>query len=155
MKHLIASRRAACGSAIVVLLLVLQGCSTIRLVADYDEETDRAVTALQRKLETFFVALEDRIGTPEAAYEQNADFYREVRVDISAIRMRAGALPDNDLTLQQVDLLAENLDLLEEVHREGIGDVAVVQLIRDDFNMALTNILRLELAKRRGDGEGT
>ncbi|MGB5325681.1 MAG: hypothetical protein WBN40_09695 [Pseudomonadales bacterium] len=139
--------------ATLVLLLLAQAGCTIKLVASYDAETDRAVTALQRKLETFFIALEVQFGSPQADYGEHAAFYREVKVDISALKLRARALPKNELTLKQVELLDENLALLESVHREGINAIEVVQVVRDDFNTALANILQLELAKRRGENQ--
>jgi hypothetical protein len=136
----------------LVGIALLGGC-TVKLISDYDEQTDKALTALQRKMETFFVDLEDKIGTEEADYRYYEDFYDEVKVDISAIRLRASALPKNEITLKQVTLLEENIQLLEEVHKEGIVAVEVIQPIRDDFNTALSNILRLELAKKRGEGQ--
>ncbi|MEH6640579.1 MULTISPECIES: hypothetical protein [Halomonadaceae] len=132
--------------------LALSGC-TVKLIADYDPKTDEAITQLQRKFETFFVNLESQIGTEEASYDNHLEFYKEVKVDVSAIKLRASAIPKNEITLQQVSLLEENIGLLEEVHKEGVADVEVVKVPRDDFNTALSNILKLELAKRRGEEE--
>ena len=130
--------------------IFLLGC-TVKLISDYDEKTDKSITELQRQLETFFVNLESLIGTEQAKYENHRDFYKEARVDISAIKLRASALPKNEFTLNQVDLLEKNIGLLEEIHKEGIEAIEVVQFIRDDFNTALSNILKLELAKKRGE----
>jgi hypothetical protein len=138
---------------LMLLSASLLGACTVKLISDYDPQTDQALTALQRKMETFFVDLEDKIGTEQAEYRYFEDFYDEVRVDISAIRLRASALPKNEITLEQVVRLEENIGLLEEVHEEGIGSVEVVQVIREDFNTALSNILRLELAKKRGEAD--
>ena len=132
--------------------LVLSGC-TVKLIADYDQKTDEAITQLQRKFETFFLNLESKVGTNEASYDNHLQFYKEIKVDVSAIKLRASAIPKNEITLNQVSLLEENIGLLEEVHKEGIVDIDVVKVPRDDFNTALTNILKLELAKRRGEGE--
>lgn len=136
-------------SYIGIMLFLLQGCS-IKLIADYDEQTDQAVTQLQRKFETFFVKLERQVGTNAAKYEKHIDFYNEIKVDISALKLRVGAIPNNDYTIKQVDLLAQNVDLLEAFHKEGIADIEVVAIPRQDFNIALSNILKLELAKKLG-----
>jgi hypothetical protein len=133
-----------------LFLLILSGC-TIKLVADYDEQTDRSVTELQRKLETFFVKLERQIGTPDADYVNYQTFYDGVKVDISAIKLRVSAIPKNQITLKQIELLEDNLATLEQLHQAGITDIQVVKVVRDDFNTALTSILSLELAKKRGE----
>lgn len=136
----------------VILILVsimIYGCS-VKLIADYDEATDKAVTELQRKMETFFIDLESKVGTDAAKYEEYVDFYKEVKVDISAIELRASALPKNDITLQQIKLLKDNLSKLEQLHKTGITHMALVLEPRRDFNTALSEILKLELAKKRG-----
>ena len=132
--------------------LALSGC-TVKLIADYDPKTDEAITQLQRKFETFFVNLESQVGTEKANYDNHLDFYKEIKVDVSAIKLRASAIPENEITLNQVALLEENIGLLEEFHKDGITDVAGIEVPRDDFNTALSNILKLELAKRRGEEE--
>ena len=136
----------------ILLSFVLAGC-TIRLIADYDEATDIAVTELQRKIETFFVELESNIGLDAATYENNIDFYKGIKVDVSAIELRAAALPKNKITQEQIVLLKKNVASLEEIHKEGIASIEVVEVIRKDFNTALANILRLELTKKRGQKE--
>jgi hypothetical protein len=135
---------------LICWLLILPGC-TVKLIADYDEQTDKSITELQRKLETFFVNLEGQFGTDEAKYENHLDFYKEVKVDISAIKLRVSALPQNEITVKQVTLLEENIALLEEFHKEGIATIEVIEVPRKDFNSALLNILKLELAKKRGE----
>ena len=136
-----------------LFLLLFSGCTKIQLIASYDEETDTAITQLQRKFETFFVELEDDVGTQKAAYENHNQFYKTLRVDISAIKLRVAAQPRNEITLEQVELLEDNVDLLIQLHRGGIDSIELVDIARGNFNTALTNILKLELAKKRGQEE--
>lgn len=138
-----------------LLVLGSAGC-TIKLIADYDENTDALVTSLQRELSTFFVDLESKLGTPAESYENFGDTYKAIRVDISALSLRVNALPKNSITQEQVDILKRNLDLFEQLHKSGLGEgvegkKAVLTSIREDFDTALAAILRLELAKKRGD----
>lgn len=134
---------------VCLLLATNAGCS-IQLIASYDAETDRAVSSLQRTLTTFFLDLEASLGTPQAQFSEYTEFYREAAIEISALKLRASALPKNDITIEQVELLEENFVLLQEVHREGLESVEVVRTMRNDFDTALASILKLELAKRRG-----
>ena len=106
---------------------------------------------LQRKFSMFFIQLEDQIGTPAADYDLHKRFYQETKVDILALRTRVDAMPLNEFTSKSVDLLLENLDLLETLHKEGLDGMEIVQITREDFNRNLVNILRLELAKKRGE----
>jgi len=143
--------------SIAILLLATamplfgSGCTNIKLISDYDEKTDEAITSLQRKFETFFVILENKVGTEEAAHKNHIEFYQQVKVDISAIHLRVRALPQNKITEQQIDLLKENVEILEDFHKDGIHTIEVIQAPREDFNRALSNILKLELAKKRGE----
>ncbi len=134
---------------LMFLILVTSVSCTIRLISNYDEQTDEAVTALQRKLSTFFVELESTAGTDAAHIDNHIDFYKEVDVDISAIALRVAALPKNEITQQQIKLLRDNLAKLKEIHQIGISSVELVSVIREDFDQALASILRLELAKKR------
>lgn len=130
-----------------LLLFLLQGCET-NFIADYDAETDKAVTQLQRKFETFFVDLESNIGSDKADYENYTSFYKSAKVDISAIKLRAGAMAKNEITIEQVSILENNLGILEELHKDGIAIIDIVSVVRQDFNAALSYILKLELAKK-------
>ena len=132
-----------------LIMLVFSGCSTIRLIADYDEQTDIAVTQFQRKTEQFLIMLERNVGTDEASYSRNTKFYDEAKVDLSAVRVRAVAIPDNDRTVQQLDLLSDTLGDLEKLHKLGIS-ANDIPPIRTALNVSCTAILKLELAKKRG-----
>ncbi len=131
-----------------LLILLLTQC-TVKLIADYDEVTDKAVTALQRKVNGFLVGLERLIGTPEAAYEKHTKFYDEVRVDIDAIRVRAGARLKNEITVKQLNLVRESMNQLEELHKLGFSKVEQVEVVRKGLDIHFTAILKLELAKKR------
>jgi len=132
-----------------VMLLLISGCASVKLIAEYDEQTDVAVTQIQRKVEQFLVFQERNIGKDEASYARNTEFYDEVRVDLSAMRVRAAAIPDNDITIQLLALLSENVGNLEKIHKLGIS-ANDIPPIRTALNASCTSILKLELAKRRG-----
>ena len=138
---------------LVFIFLAISGCVTVKLISDYDEATDKAITSVQRKFETFFVELESQVGTDDAAFENHSNFYKEIEVDISAIQLRVDALPNNNITSKQITLLRENIELLKGFHEEGITVVEAIEPARNSFNTALSSILKLELAKRRGEDE--
>jgi hypothetical protein len=135
---------------IVFYIFVVTGC-TVKLISSYDEKTDEAVTDLHKKVETFFLSIESQEGLPECTYENHTAFYQEVKVSVSAIELRARAIPDNDITIEQVVLLKENIELLEQLHKLGCLSKEQVKPLRINFNSGFTAILKLELAKKRGD----
>lgn len=135
--------------ATVILLLALAAC-TPRLLAPYDEVTDRSVSALQRQTEAHLIALEAAAGTPECAFDHHQRFYTEARIETSALAVRTAAIPGNERTGEQAALLLASLDSLRQLHRLGCLAPEQIAILRTQFNSSYTAILRLELAKRRG-----
>lgn len=144
MSNIIASRIIT-----LILILALTGCASIQLISEYDKEIDIAVTAFQKKMTRFLVSLERNIGKEKSEHRNNTEFYDEIRVDLSAIRVRAAAIPKNEITIKQINLLIENVSNLERLHKLGITPVDIPPL-RTAFNTSCTAILKLELAKKRG-----
>jgi hypothetical protein len=134
----------------LLVLFALSGCA-VKLISDYDEKTDNAVTQLHKEVETFFLAVEGQAGTPECAYENHKQFYQDSKVALSAIEVRARAIPKNSITIEQIGLLKDSLYKLEELHKLGCFSAGQVENLRNSFNSSFTAILKLELAKKRGD----
>jgi len=138
------------GAAILALAFAMSGCS-IKLISTYDETTDKTVTALQKKTEAHLVALETIEGLPECKYEKHKLFYDEAKVDVSAISVRAAAIPKNEITTEQTVLLSSSLENLEKLHKIACLTKDQIKPLRTSFNSSFTAILKLELAKRRGE----
>ena len=136
--------------SIILLFLFQTGC-TVQLISSYDATLDNAVTKLYQKTERFFLTLNSRTGLPECGYEHHMEFYKDAKVSINTIEIRARAIPDNNLTIQQVGLLKENIESLEKLHQIGCLTNKQIETLRMSFNSAFTAILKLELAKKRGD----
>ncbi len=135
----------------LLLLLTVVGataCSSIRLISDYDPIIDEAVTALQKDVDTFLTQLE-REDAP--TFNDSSETYEKLLVDLRAVQVRASAQTQNELIIQQLDLVAGNLALMAEAHSEGIEDPQEIALFRNSFQTQFRAILKLELAKRRGD----
>ncbi len=132
------------------LIIALSGCS-IKLISSYDENTDKAVTQLQKDFETFFVKIDSQAGLPECTYENQTKFYQDAKVAISAIEVRARAIAKNEITVEQVGLLKDSLTSLEKLHKLGCFTTGQIENLRSSFNSSITAILKLELAKKRGE----
>lgn len=136
-------------TGLLVVALGVSAC-TVKLVSSYDEATDRAVTELQRKVETFLVDLGSQAGSLKCSYDNHKAFYRDVKIDLSAIRVRAAALSQNELTVEQLRLLEDSLNKLEQLHKIGCPSTEQLNALRTAFNSSFTAILKLELTKKRG-----
>jgi hypothetical protein len=141
--------RRALQLTVLAATLAGLGCQ-IKLVADYDEITDRSITALQREFELFFIDVERNLHTPDAVHDNYIGFYDEVRAELSVIRVRAAARPKNEITVEQLDLVAQNVDNLEELHKLGFDSPEELEPLRAAFQQSFQAILTLELAKKRG-----
>ena len=132
----------------LIFMPIFIGCGSIRLISEYDRDTDIAVTAFQKKMERFLISLERNIGKEEAEYKNNIGFYDGIKVDLRAMRVRAAAFPKNEITTRQIDLLIENVNNFERIHKLGMTYEDIPPL-RTAVNESCTAILKLELAKRR------
>jgi hypothetical protein len=132
------------------MLLIQTGC-TVKLISSYDDTMDNAVTDLNKMVERFFLILESKEGLPECDYKHYTEFYYDTKALISTIDVRAQAIPDNDITIEQIVLLKENIELLEKLHKLGCLSKEQIEALRISFNSSFTAILKLELAKKRGE----
>lgn len=142
--------RVFIGAFLLAVAIGLPGCA-VKLISSYDETTDKAVTTLQKKTETHLVPLESLEGLPGCKYDKHKAFYDEAKVDVSAIEVRTAAVPKNEITTQQAQLLASSLENLEKLHKIACLSKDQIKPLRSNFNSSFTAILKLELAKRRGE----
>lgn len=138
-------------SFFALALFTLSNCTSIRLISDYDEITDKAVTALQEKVMKSLVKIERNVGTPEADYEKFKSFYEESKVDLSTLKIRADAIDKNTIVQQQIGELTKMTDNLEALHKIGFRQVEDVKMLLIPFNSAFTAIVKLQLALKRGE----
>jgi hypothetical protein len=134
------------------------GCGSVRFLSEYDEVLDLGTTDLQRRVETFLLDMEAKAGTPAGEFGAHRAFYDAVRVDLIVLRTRAQAVPKNALTVEQFDLLGSSLEKLRELHERGGANGLpreVVEPSRTALGAQFVSILKLELAKKRGDEAAT
>lgn len=140
--------------ATFLIAIALSGCTTIKLVGDYDEQIDKGVTQLQKDVETFLVKLEATADKPAdrvESYDKNKKFYEDAKVALSGLRVRADSMERNSITVRMLDRLSNNLTRLEGMHREGLAKAEIDQGIRGGLNSQFTAILTFELAKKHGE----
>lgn len=133
------------------LLIFASGCTELRLISEYDERTDQEVTGLQKRTGQLFSDLEKKLGTPGGDYVDFEADYDSLMVDLRALTVRAEARPKNDVQVTQLSNLREQLAQIAERHRSGRLRSAEIEPARLITDQSFRVILRLELAKKRGD----
>jgi len=109
----------------LLLPLLLAGCSVL-FVSPYDEMTDRAVSELVTKTETFlgrYAATTNEMGKLVKAGrpydDEAAKFYNEARGATAAILLRSEQKDKNNEEIQILKDLSQRYDALEASHRLG------------------------------------
>lgn len=147
------NRFTECKRAFLAMLCLALLSACITLLAPYDEKTDQLATDLQRKISAHVEAL-DGAEAPACLHGNHIQFYDEARVDLSTLSMRVRALELNQLSIQQVDDLRDSLITFEALHKRKDPDCltsAEISPLRRAFDSHLGAILKLELAKKRGE----
>lgn len=132
------------------LTLVIYSCNSVQLVSEYDEVTNRSVTALQEKVSRFFVEMNENLGTEKANYPHHQSFYGEVKINLTTLQIRANAMEKNEIVQQQLRALKQRMTDLESMHKTGFPNQAALDLSEQAFNRSFTAILKLQLALKRG-----
>ena len=135
----------------ISFILVLQSCSSIRLISEYDEITDKTVTELQEKVSGYFVTLERTIGTNEAQYDNFVQNFDEIKIDLNTLEVRAAAFDKNSIVQKQVAELKKMIKNLESLHKLEFKTYDQIKPLRQPFNTAFTSIIKLQLALKRGE----
>jgi hypothetical protein len=140
-----------CGIALTLTLATLSllgGCSLVS-ISPYDSNTDKAITKLHKNTAEFF-AEAITTGEPGCEYQHHLSFYQKSKVSMSSLLVRAGAMADNRLTVEQLGLLSSSYSNLVQLHELGCFTPVQVDELWATFDVSFSAILRLELSKKYG-----
>ena len=130
------------------LTILLSSCA-VQYVSRYDEATEQSITKIQRNVESLFQKIERSLGAPEAAYEHYVALYEQLHVDAAMLNARAQAIDLNSITAEQSKLLMDWLGKLEELHKIGFDNAAMLAVTRTQAEQIFVAMLKFELAKKR------
>ena len=60
---------------ILIVILFISGCSTIKLVGDYDEKIDEGITGLQKTTEAHLLSIEES----NTDYSSTKEYYEKAK----------------------------------------------------------------------------
>jgi hypothetical protein len=165
MKLSIRPRASAAALFILALSLLVSACVSIRLISDYDEATDQALTALQQSTDDFITKLIVNAPSDDNAFEQHKKFYEDVDQQLRRLEFRVASIPKNTQTVKLVaDVRAsilgegkcsEDGNSLRDLHCLPANAArgpskAALQITQRNVNQTIGAALALELAKKQG-----
>jgi hypothetical protein len=135
---------------LALLPLLLAGCSVL-FVSPYDEMTDRAISDLVVKTETFLVrysATTNDLGrlvkAGRAFDDEAAKFYNEARGATAAILLRSEQKDKNQEEIKILQDLSSQYDRLEASHRLG----TITKTSAAGLHTTLRALLQVQLTKK-------
>jgi hypothetical protein len=82
--------------------LVLSSCLSVKLISDYDEATDKALTQLQQSTDDFVTKLATSAPSPDNSFDKKKDFYDAVDQQLRRLEFRVSSIPKNGATVKLV-----------------------------------------------------
>ena len=151
--------------AVAFLGLLLTACSTVTLISDYDESTDKALTVIQQTSDDFITKLVADASSDKNAFEKHKQFYDNADEQLRRLEFRVTSIPKNSKTVKLVgDIRASLLGdgkcsvdggSLKDLHcnpealAKGPSKMSL-QLAQRNLNQTIGAALALELAKKQG-----
>jgi archaellum component FlaF (FlaF/FlaG flagellin family) len=114
------TERISPGIMLLMLMVSMGACSSIQLVSTYDEVIDAQAQSLQKKLDSHLTSLQIA-DDDQLKYKSNKKFYMETLTDLNAMSVRASAIYNNKLTIEQIRLVKTNLAYLVLLNKKCVN----------------------------------
>lgn len=151
--------------ALALFGLLLSACSSVTLISDYDEPTDKALTAIQQASDDFVTKLSADAPSEKNAFDKHQQFYDDVDKQLRRLEFRVMSIPKNSQTVKLVGNIRTTLlgegkcsdegNSLKDLHcnpaalAKGPSKTALL-LTQRNINQTIGAALTLELAKKQG-----
>lgn len=139
------------GLSLLLCLVGLHSCSTVRLINDYDEITDKTINSLQEDVSRLLVSIETHLGTDQAKYEHYAKNYEDMKVKLKILETRVAILDKNRIISGQVAELKTILSNVEKLHRIGFTNIDQLKLLDSQMTTLFSSLIRFQVALKRGE----
>ncbi len=129
------------------LLLFLTGCS-LQMVAPYDLQTVSQIAEVEKKIDYLYRSAE-LLPESDRQYEQFAQQYTEIDVDIRALLRRQQRRDKNTETIKQVDILLDLWTQDRNTHQEKDSlSTFIIKRRLDQYQRMFTALIKGENAKK-------
>ena len=127
-------------------LLLLNACA-INQISNYDEQSLNQMQLVAKKVDYFYAQL-SYLPKDKRTYQQSAQQYLEVEVDLNALKLRQQVRSTNELTLKQVEI-AQTLwsdDRKTHQKKDTISDF-IIKRHRQQFQRVFLAMIKGEESK--------
>ncbi len=131
--------------------LFLLSCK-VMLVGAYDEVTDRGIQNVQNEISTIIIRLERNIDNNTLLNNDHKNFnelYETIAGELETLRIRCNSLPKYDIILGQLAALTANVNDLEKLHKTGITNKQMLGIIKSNFEMQFSSMIKLQNGFKR------
>lgn len=150
---------------ILALSLLVSACTSVRLISDYDEATDKALTALQRSTDDFITKLIANANTENNAFEIHEAYYNELDQELRSLEFRVSSIPQNSKTEKLISNIRASILGDGKCTKSGISlrdlhclpnsssmgpSKEALAISQQSINSTIRAALALELAKKHG-----
>ncbi len=151
--------------AVALLSLLLSACSGVKLISDYDEPTDKALTSLQQSTDDFITKLVADAPSEKNSFAKQKQFYENADEQLRRLEFRVTSIPKNSHTVKLVGNIRASLlgegkcsaegNSLKDLHcnvealAKGPSKKSL-ELAQRNLNQTIGAALALELAKKQG-----
>ncbi len=136
-------------TSLILLALLFTIACRVTLISEYDEVTDRVLSNMQQSTTAFFVKHETRPESVDLSYSALGDFYVQLKTDSRTLRIRNNAVEKNKIMISMLDLLDENINLMDSLHRSkpnGFLTANDVRLLKSAFEQQYTAMFKFIMA---------
>ncbi len=138
-------------SVSITLLIFLCSCK-VTLLAPYDEITDKTITEMQEMTSTFFVALESEPENTNLKYDNQKQFYQQLKVKAATVRIRNAAIDKNKIMVSMINELEANIGRLQQLHKGKPNGMLIpeeVKLLKETFETQYGAIIYFLMALKQ------
>ena len=154
MKKIQIIKKSILSSFLILMIIFTQSCISIRLISEYDAITDQTLTEIQEEVSSYFIKLENSVGTEESSYDNYKDQFEKIKIDLNTLEVRAKAIDKNRIVTEQIKELQKMITNLENLHKsfgeDGYQSYDLIKPNLNSFNNAFIAIIKLQLALKRG-----
>jgi len=131
---------------IIILGALIASC-TVRLIAPYDEVTDKRVSELQENILLTFKKWQREVPP----FEDASTFYDKTEVALEILIERNKAIEKSDIIVLALDKTLDNIEIIKNVHKEGNLSSAFIEEIYPDINAQFNAIQKFQMALKRSE----
>lgn len=139
------------GMVLTGLILFLLASCKITLLSAYDETTDKVLSDMQQSTTAFFVKYETTPKDSSLRYQNQQPFYQGLLTSSRTLRIRNNAVEKNKPMITMLDLLDENIQLMDSLHKQkpdGLLAPHDVRLLKSAFEIQYTAMFKFVMALR-------